>query len=369
MSATLTESESEGPAAELSRGPSWWERLLLKGHSRAVELEESILDPFPAPKAWGQTRWLWDETMPSLMLTGLTMLVTLALLLLASALTIPPSKLGIEEIEIVQVELGTGSQIGSGGEAGADQANLPEPQQTEVQATSSEASSVLGNVVTQDFRPTGQVQQVDPAAAFTASPQRAQRMRSILDELEKAGNSIVDLGKGGTIAGVFKVDKSVKSVVYVVDRSGSMGSNQALERVKAELLYAVRNLSDEQRFSVIFFDHAIYPLGSEQPVGGTTTLVSADSQWKKKTEDFCNTIYPAGGTDPREAMRLAMSLNPEVIYLLSDGEFNPSCVNEITSVNQKKSPPVKINCVGLGEVIVTLHEIAKQNGGVYFQAR
>src|SRR5581483_7459538 len=55
-------------------------------------------------------------------------------------------------------------------------------------------------------------------------------------------------------ASFFQVASPARSVVYVLDRSGSMGPSGALERAKAELLLSLRRLPPEMLFQVIAYN-------------------------------------------------------------------------------------------------------------------
>jgi hypothetical protein len=68
-------------------------------------------------------------------------------------------------------------------------------------------------------------------------------------------------------------------------------------------------------------------------------------------------------------MEQAIGMDPEVIYLLSDGFFDPQYVEMITARNHMKKHPSKIHCIGLVEDNPNLREIARRNGGMYWQAK
>lgn len=335
---------------------------LLFGRSRQETLEEALRDPFPAPKRWDVRVW-WDETAASLAVTIAAALVVLLVAFLWQRITPPPPKVGEENLLMMPVTLGMGTEVGSssGGTGGGSTA-APSVQGTESLATDEPARD-LGSVEQQDVRASTKLAKVDPGEAFRASPERLARMKKILDELEKTGERIQELGKG-QLAGIFKIDEKYKSVVFVVDRSGSMSSNQALERVKAEMTYGISQLKPEQSFGVVFFDDKFYMMGTQ------FSLLKATPANAKQVEAWMQQIHPGGGTTPYPAMQVALNANPELIVLLSDGEFGPFNVQQITQNNQaKRDKKCRIDCIGLGEVIVTLHDIAKQNGGVYKMAR
>ncbi len=71
----------------------------------------------------------------------------------------------------------------------------------------------------------------------------------------------------------------------------------------------------------------------------------------------------SGGTEPLAAVMHAIALEPERIVILSDGEFDPSYVTQITEANSMDPKDrIRIDCIGLDEVVESLQQIAKQNG-------
>jgi hypothetical protein len=71
-----------------------------------------------------------------------------------------------------------------------------------------------------------------------------------------------------------------------------------------------------------------------------------------------------GHTDPGQALALALRLNPELIYFLTDGDFRAGIVKDVAAANRGR---VKINTIGFGgnEGEPLLKAIAEQNRGTY----
>ena len=90
----------------------------------------------------------------------------------------------------------------------------------------------------------------------------------------------------------------------------------------------------------------------------------ADSQNKGQLVSWLRMIEPDGGTDPRSALRQALSLRPEAVFLLSDGEFPKGTAETVARINPQKIP---IHCVDLsgGEGGDHLRRIARDSGGKY----
>jgi hypothetical protein len=85
---------------------------------------------------------------------------------------------------------------------------------------------------------------------------------------------------------------------------------------------------------------------------------------------------PQGDTDPLAAMKSALKLRPEVIFFLSDGQFDESVVGEVTRLNAPLR--AKIHCLVFDEFYLAdmsglapkdrdgtlrLKRIAQANGG------
>jgi len=146
--------------------------------------------------------------------------------------------------------------------------------------------------------------------------------------------------------------------VYVVDSSGSMIDEARLTRATLELRRSVLALQAPQRFEVIFYNH------ESNPMPGGPTPRTADLESKNLLLAWLRLIEPDGGTDPRAAMRQALGLKPDAVFLLSDGAFPEGTVEEITRFNPHKIP---IHCVDLtgGQAGDHLRRIAAANRGRY----
>lgn len=145
--------------------------------------------------------------------------------------------------------------------------------------------------------------------------------------------------------------------VYVVDCSGSMIYEDRLARAKEEVRQSVRRLVEPQKFKVIFYN--------EEPIAMPGDLPrSADLASKSQLLAWLRLIEPDGGTDPKDAMGLALAMRPDAVFLLSDGEFPEGTVEAIGRKNARKIP---VHCVDLsgGESGDQLQRIARDSGGRY----
>ena len=157
----------------------------------------------------------------------------------------------------------------------------------------------------------------------------------------------------GTFYGLAPGD--ARKMVYVVDHSSSM--THVFPSVQTELKLAVSSLTEKKYFHIIFF--------SDGPISEMTgrQLVQATAAQKKNAIDFINGIGIGSGTNPKKAMERAFQIEPELIYFLTDGQFDASVVDYILQFN--RAGKVTINTIGFGDPKGqrVLKSIAEQNKG------
>ncbi|MGB3086348.1 MAG: VWA domain-containing protein [Phycisphaerae bacterium] len=186
--------------------------------------------------------------------------------------------------------------------------------------------------------------------AGTAAKVRLQAVEKALEQADVAA-----LRHAASFFGVGSV--GARTAVYVVDRSGSM--TDSIKFVKWELKRSIGELNKGQKFHVIFYSSGP-PL--EMP---TRRLVSATDRNKEMAFEFIDNIIAEGQTDPSKALERAFACRPELIYLLTDGEFDKANVGLVKRLNAASK--VKVHTIGflyrIGEVV--LKRIADENGGNY----
>jgi hypothetical protein len=146
--------------------------------------------------------------------------------------------------------------------------------------------------------------------------------------------------------------------VYVVDCSESMIDDDRLPRATIELRRSVFALKEPQRFEVIFYNSESIPMpGGPRPR-------TADQTAKNLLLSWLRLIEPLGGTDPRPALKDALMLRPDAVFLLSDGAFPGETVGEVAKLNTRHVP---IHCVDVtgGLAGDQLKRIAADSGGQY----
>lgn len=150
--------------------------------------------------------------------------------------------------------------------------------------------------------------------------------------------------------------------VYVIDRSDNMKTdNMGSSRLNAacqELIDALHSLPTGASVCVIFYDS-----NSESMPG--TGYLPATSVNVARIVDWIKTQSPRGDPDPVTAMRRALNMKPDTIWLLSDGMFG-SGVNE-TIRRSNPDQRVIINTIAFHDLRgqSTMEQIAEANSGDY----
>ena len=152
-------------------------------------------------------------------------------------------------------------------------------------------------------------------------------------------------------------EEEVRKIVYVVDRSGSM--TDSIDYVKFELKRSIGELGEEKEFHIIFYS-------SGPPVEmPTRRLVNATERNKQLAFEFIDGVIAQGETDPSEALKRAFETKPELIYLLTDGEFDRAIVGLVKQLNSNQQ--VIVHTIGflydIGAPV--LKQIADENNGNY----
>jgi hypothetical protein len=196
-------------------------------------------------------------------------------------------------------------------------------------------------------------------ATYAADPQEG---------LQSLGFSIAPKEGGKARTSLFGVVGEGYKFVYVFDRSGSMGGSgqNSLKLVKAELLRSLKNLDTVHQFQIIFYNERPVIFN---PTGTPNRLAFGTEQNKQRAIRFIDSITAAGGTAHEDALRLAIRLQPDVIFFLTDADDPKLTPAQLTKIRQLAAGIV-INAIEFGEgpkpaEPTFLADLARQNGGGY----
>jgi hypothetical protein len=215
--------------------------------------------------------------------------------------------------------------------------------------------------------------ETEPAAVADALPKLPEiDVDQIGLSVSLAGTSnLLATPDAGTQTGMMSSTKFFGSDVwgtkflYVIDRSGSMSERDRLGEAKRELVASLAKLPPTVQFQVIF-----YNLNQEiVPVGGTSRrLLPATDANKTRVQQLVGRIVPEGGTEHAPALKMALALNPDVIFFLTDADdLRERDVKDITALNKDRA---RIHTIefGIGPELErenALRELASSNGGTY----
>jgi hypothetical protein len=203
-----------------------------------------------------------------------------------------------------------------------------------------------------------------------AAPQSQDAVATVPDEgpPTAAGPATAAAGEGtgdqgGPGRGFFQVTPQGQRIVYVIDRSSSMGEHGALEAACRELLASVARLPATARFQVVLYNRSASPL----LLGGRTDLAAAGADSLHQVEAALAALRPAGSTNHVEALKTALTLLPDVLFLVTDADdLTQKEVRAVTALNQGRAV---IHAVELttrpdhGDGPLAL--LARGNGGTY----
>ncbi len=175
---------------------------------------------------------------------------------------------------------------------------------------------------------------------------------------------------GGFGAGFFGTRDAGMKVVFVVDASGSMTSYNAMQVAKSELMASLQSLDERQQFLIIYYDdkpHVVKLKNESKP-----TLAPATEINKTLARQQIAGIQPGAGTDHYPAVELALKMNPDVIFFLTDAAepaMHPADLEKIKRLNNGRAHIHSIE-LGVGPELVEytsnfLRRLAQQNGGTH----
>jgi Ca-activated chloride channel family protein len=188
--------------------------------------------------------------------------------------------------------------------------------------------------------------EVPIAAALTHRPRSAAK-----DAVGSFALTIVpDLG-----AGQVKSPRVGSEVVFVLDRSGSMGG-ASMPQARTALQLCLRQLREGDRFNILAFDNVIESLSSSLLPFTQATLEKADA--------WLASIEARGGTELYGPMLEAARQAPDgIVVLLTDGEVGNEDEILKAFVAARKSARVYSFGIGTNVSDVLLQSLADRTGG------
>jgi hypothetical protein len=131
-------------------------------------------------------------------------------------------------------------------------------------------------------------------------------------------------------------------IVFLVDNSGSMKQGRMGTKV-FELLRSIDATTKDQSFYIVLYSDEAYPMYYPK---NELHFVAATPENKRRLVPWVQTLELCSGGKLVEAIELAASLHPDVVYILSDGDISsPRTMQKMTEANDRGSV---IHTLGLG---------------------
>ena len=133
--------------------------------------------------------------------------------------------------------------------------------------------------------------------------------------------------------GLFPLGRAPASVVWVLDRSISMGLDGAIDVARREIQAGLRRLSPGTRFRVLTYNQFVASLPAASAGLAVATKAAIDATCRD-----LDALMPERGTNHVLALRQALALRPEVIFLVTDAaDLAPADVQALTRFNGGRS--------------------------------
>ncbi len=156
-----------------------------------------------------------------------------------------------------------------------------------------------------------------------------------------------------------------RSFVFAIDRSKSMGGDglNALAAARTELSRSLAHLTPKHRFQIIAYHHQCVYFN-------TPRLVSATEENRQAISRFIDELGAFGGTDHEMALRAALAMEPDVVFLLNDGGDPHLGEIALKNIHKLAEGRSTISCVqfGFGPLADRdsfMMRLARQNGGSF----
>lgn len=130
-------------------------------------------------------------------------------------------------------------------------------------------------------------------------------------------------------ADFFGIVGTGSSFAYVMDHSDSMNSYEAapLRFAKRELIKSLESLNEYNKFQVVFYNDSLSPMSRSM-------MLATPSNIHRATQ-FVRNMPGDGGTAHLPALRQALSMNPEVLFFLTDADDPSLSMPQLLDIQQR----------------------------------
>lgn len=222
-------------------------------------------------------------------------------------------------------------------------------------------------------------EQLEKAKEVVAKVEESSSKEIDKEEKNKEVSKTKNEEKGNGVRAV-GFDFKGKNLVFIIDVSGSMMSNDLVGKVSSGLRMFVTSLTEDYQVDVVFFPDGVQ--GTHRPLW--RRLKEMNEVNKQDIYTFLNGLVPFGGTPTRDTLLYALRNYNEAtdIILLTDGAptlHNKPMQDNIDSlleeIKRNNKNDVQINTIGVGrdfsfgtrtsKLYQFLKKLAEQNEGFF----
>ena len=159
-------------------------------------------------------------------------------------------------------------------------------------------------------------------------------------------------------------ERAKKTVVFVVDRSGSM-EGEKIEQARAAVKYVLEHLRDGDLFNIVAYDSVVESFRPD--------LQLYNDQTRQEALGFIQGLYAGGGTNIDGALSTALSQlkdrsRPNFVLFLTDGQPTVGETNEskiVTTATKRNELHARIVSFGVGYDVNSrlLDRVSRENHG------
>jgi hypothetical protein len=204
------------------------------------------------------------------------------------------------------------------------------------------------------------VKQAEPAAS-TNSVQQASSQAADSGPPEAAPP-----GKPGVGPLHGKISQEGYMVVYVLDRSGSMGRAGKLSKARDLLKASLHQLSPQVRFQIVAYDSEAEAFNIDQGI----ELACATSENIRRAEEQLEQLIAEGSSKHLEGFRLGLRFRPNLLILLSDADdlslADAKLVKQWNPKNETSIHAVILGSPDSTRGVSALQTVCQQGDGIHF---
>lgn len=172
-------------------------------------------------------------------------------------------------------------------------------------------------------------------------------------------------GDGSGSATFCGIEAKGKSFVFVLDNSGSMSGYRWFQ-ARAEIIHSISQLDENQKFLVVLYNtYTSVMLGQR---GSEIAYLEATPKNRRRVVKWLDRQFPQFDTFPKRSLKIAMRMEPDAVFLLSDGEFRDGSVEFLRSANLSgTTPKCSVHTIAFKSRLGAsmLRQIAHENGGSF----